>query len=813
MDRDKLDRKRTECRAALGYRLWDELRSDLRFAVRSLRTHLGYSATAIAIVALAIGVNSAFFTLFSHYVLKPLPIRGAERHFDLRGLDRRARLTGGWTAMEIDAFRQASRQQVEGLYTVRTIQVLVLEPAQRLGVVSFVSDNYFRLLGGSAAIGRTFSEPERREPVVVLSHSGQRRHFADDPAPVGKRLRVRTTVLTVIGVMPPEFLGTEPAVPDFWAGAEMTSALLGGEGVREPRYHLSGLLAPGVSLRQAESILTATASRFSRPGEEPVARVQLNGRSGFIATDGDFNTAAGLVFAVFLTVLAIACANLANLCLSRAAARTHEIGMRLSLGASRGRIVRQLLTESTFVALLGAGGGVALGVLAVQQAQRYLATLAGGMGIAMPAVEADWRVLLFSGGLGMVAGLAFGLLPAIEITSPSLTLSTKREHSYFAGRVRPRRLRNLLITGQVASSLVLLIIAGILVRNIQSLNATSPGYDLDRIFDLKLDDPQPALLALLEQQPFIVSVSAVQHVPLYGNMNQYPATVDGRSVRLSYNYVDHRFFETLALPLEGRGFTRQETARNAKVVVISQATSRKLWPGGMPIGRSLTVDQPGAKDAQAAGTYDVIGVVPDVISSWLFRGKDATAVYLPAAAGQDKIQSAMVRINGSPASAIATIRKLCAGIENATGCEPTSLRELSGMQRFPFQAAASVCGVLGILALGLTAVGLYSVTSYSVVQRRREIGIHLALGASPARVMRRFFGEACRCVVIGLALGLPVCLIISRLVNSSVFGIEGFDAGAYAFVPALLTLVATLACAVPARRAARMDPLASLREE
>src|SRR4029453_5877997 len=233
----------------------------------------------------------------------------------------------------------------------------------------------------------------------------------------------------------------------------------------------------------------------------------------------------------------------------------------------------------------------------------------------------------------------------------------------------------------------------------------------------------------------------------------------------------------------------------------------------MPIGRSLTIDQAGAKEAQAAGTYDVIGVVPDVISGWLFRGKDATAVYLPAAAGQDKIQSAMVRINGSPASAIATIRKLCAGIADATGCEPTSLPELSGMQRFPFQVAASASGALGTLALALTAVGLYSVTSYSVVQRRREIGIHLALGASPARVMRRFFGEACRCVVFGLALGLPVCLIISRLVHSSVFGIEGFDAGAYAVIPALLTLVATLACAVPARRAARMDPLASLRED
>jgi predicted permease len=813
---------REECRAALGYRLWDELRADLRFAARGLRSQPGYSAAAIAILALAIGANSSFFALFFQHVLKPLPVRGAERHFDLQGLDGRARSTGNWTPTEIDALRQASREQLEGLYSNRTIQVLLLEPEQRLGAISFVSANYFRLLGGSAAAGRTFSDAEQREAVAVLSHSGQRRLFANDPAPLGKKLRVRTTLLTVIGVMPSEFTGTVPIVPDFWVGAEMDAALLGSDPAREPRYSLSGLLAPGVSLRQAEAALTTAASAFPRPGGESVARVELQSRSAFVAADAGLLTAAGLVFAAFLTVLLIACANLANLCLARAASRTHEIATRLSLGASRARIVRQLLTESTFVALLGAAGGIVLAVLAVQQAQGYLATFAAGMGIVVLPVDADGSLLLFSAGLGVIAGLAFGLLPAIEVTSPSLTLSAKRGHSLFAGRVRPRRLRNLLIASQVASSLVLLLVAGILVRHIQSLNAVSPGYDLDRLFDLRLDRPQPGLLALLEQQRLIAGVSAVERVPLYGAMNQHSATAGGRSVRLSYNHVDHRYFETLALPVEGRAFTAQEAALNAKVLVISQATARRLWPGESPFGQSISIDPPQtekpreqrqAGDAPAAGFYQVVGVAPDVISGWLFRGPDATAVYFPAAAGQSQIQSAIVRINGPRAPAIAEIRKLCASAADATGCEPTSLREVSGLWGFVFEAAASVAGALGMLALLLTAVGLYGVTSYSVVQRRREIGVHLALGASPTQVVRRILREAWRCVVTGLAVGLPVCLILSRLMKASVFGVQAFDPTAYLLVPALLALITTLACAVPARRAAKMDPMDSLREE
>jgi predicted permease len=860
---------REECRAALGYRLWDELRSDLRFAARSLRNQPGYSAAAIAILALAIGVNSAFFTLFSQHVLKPLPIRGAERHFDIEGLDGRGQSTGNWTAAEIEDLRQAGRQHIEGLYTSRTIQVLLIEPQQRLGVVSFVSGSYFQLLGGSAAAGRAFAAAERREPVAVLSRSGQRRLFRDDPAPLGKKLRVRTTILTIIGVMPPEFTGAQSVVPDFWVGSELDSALLGRDGTAEPRYNVSGLLSPGVSPAQAEPSLTGTAARFWRPEGEPVARVKLQSRSGFMAANAELLTAAALVFAAFLMVLAIACANLANLCLSRAASRTHEIAMRLSLGASRSRIVRQLLTESTFIALAGAAAGLAAGVLAVELAERYLVTFAGGMGISIHPVDPDWRVFLFSGGLGVIAGLAFGLLPAIEVTSPSLTISAKRDHAPFAGRVRPRRLRNTLIAAQVASSLVLLIVAGILVQRIQSLNATSPGYDLDRIFDLKLDDPHPELLTRLDEHPSVAAVSAVERVPLYGALPQRSATAGGSAVRLSYNHVDHRFFETLALPVDGRGFTAQEAATNAKVVVISQATARRLWPAATPFGQSITIDEPQAQGAnrpspvtdaeqgkrsegktktpqpgdpggrqgpkqqnapppsgneQPAGTYQVVGVVPDVISGWLFRGKDATAVYFPAAAGQDKIQSAIVRIDGQPAPATAAIRELCAGAPGqtlpghasaavATGCEPTSLREVSGLWGLLFEAAAAVAGALGMLALLLTAVGIYGVISYSVVQRRREIGVLLALGATPTQVVTRMLRETWRCVAAGLAVGLPICLILSRLLSSSVFGINAFDPGVYLAVPATLALITTLASALPARRAAKMDPMEALREE
>ena len=769
---------REECRTVLGFRPWDELRADLRYTVRTLRRSPGFAVAAVAILALAIGANASFFSLYANYVLKPMPIRGVDRHFDVEGRNSEGRRTGGWTAAEQAVLREAAADSVEGFYTAETLQMLALAPVQRHCLVTDVSGNYFALLGGVASRGRVIGEPDRDEPVAVISETGWRKLMPGEADPLGKTVKIKRTVYTVIGVMSASFTGTESVVPDLWVPTH-----------RE-RPNISGLLREGIAPARAEAAIGAAAGRMERPLDRAVARVEVELRSGFLPNNEDLNTAAAMVLGVFLMVLLIACANLANLYLARAAARTHEVAMRLSLGATRARVVRQLLTESTFVAMLGAMGGLGVAAVMMHYANEYMGRSAGAMGMSVVALTLDWRVFLYSAGLALAAGVAFGLLPALEVTSPSLTVSTKRENSSFAGRVRPRRMRDLLIGGQVAASLVLLILSGVLVRNIQRIDAVDPGFDLDRVFDLRVDEATPALMAKLEREPGMGSLTAVEQVPLFGQFKGMPAT----------NRVDHRYFETLGLRLEaGRNFTAQEAQFNAKVAVVSRATALKLWPGQDAVGQIVTVNE--------REKYQVIGVVGDIVTGFLFQGKDATAVYLPAAAGQPGMLSFLARLQTAPAA----IRTLCAA--NDVGCEPMPMREIAKPQRAIFQGAAAIAGSLGGLALLLTAIGLYSVASYSVVQRRREIGVHLALGATQGQVMRRILGEAGRCVAGGLLVGLPFCLGLSKLASASVLRIETFDPAAYVFVPALLTLIAVLACAMPARRAAQLDPMLSLREE
>lgn len=803
---------REACRAELGYRPWDELRSDLRFAARSAKNHPGFAAATITILALAIGINGAFFSLYSNYVLKPLPIRGAERHFTILGFGQNNQSSSGWTNAEAEALHRSAGSGLEGLYTSDTFQVLALAPVQRQTMITSVSGDYFRLLGGTATLGRTLNEADDHEPVAVLSAAGAARFFPNRVNPIGEKLRIRSVILTVVGVARPDFTGAVAVTPDLWVGTGMESALRGNPSSAVNRRDLFALLAPGASVERVQAALTAAAAHLSRPPDQTVARVELQSQRSILPDEAGIATAAALVFAAFWMVLLIACANLANLHLARAATRTHEIAMRLSLGASRWRIVRQLLTESTFGALLGAAAGCVLAVVSVEWAQSYLISRLSASGITLLPVTSDWRVVLYSAALGVVAGVSFGLMPAVEITSPRLSGSAKRESSLFAGRVRPRRMRNLLIGGQVAASLVLLIVGGILIRNVQRLGLVDTGYDLDRVFSLRVDQPTPAMLALIEQQPGVGAATAVAQVPLHGRMSRVPVSVDGRTEAMSHNYVDHRYFDALALPVDGRGFTVGETVSRAKVAIVSQATAQRLWPQASPLGRTFTIN-PQREGAEAAVAYQVIGVVPDVVSGWLFEGKDSSMIYLPAAAGQPGIESAMVRITGNPVKTAAAIRELCGDMADAAGCEPASLSTVSAMQRTPFQVAAGVAGALGGLALLLSAFGLYSVVSYSVTMRRREIGVLVALGASPYEVVRRILSEAARCVVLGMAVGLPVCLVLSKLAASSVLQIHTFDLGAYLGVPALLLSIAALACAGPARRAARMDPMVSLREE
>jgi predicted permease len=785
-----------EGRAALGYRLLDELRGDLRYAARCLKGNPGYAVAAILILGVAIGVNAAFFTLYSNYALKPLPIRAVDRHFSAESRDAKGRSAGSFTVAEMQDLEAGSRGVVEGLYGVATYQALVLAPVQKHGMISLVSARYFELLGGKAALGRVLGGPDMNRPVVVMSENGRRRFFASAASPIGQSLRLGDLLYEVVGVMPSSFTGTEALVPDFWVGVEMKQPMRGAAIDSEPRLPVFGYLKPETSVDQAETALTAIAARFARPGREPVALMDVELQRSYIPDTPEVQMGSAALFVVFLLVLLIACANLTNLSLARAAARTHEIGMRLSLGASRARLIRQLLTESLFTAMLGAGLGFALALVSVRSGHEAMSSLSGVLGLTVLPMTLDWRVMLFSMGLGLVAGLVFGLLPALEATAPSLVALTRR----------PRRIRNVLIGAQVAASLVLLIGGGVLVRNLQRIDAMPAGYDLDRVYDLKLDQASAAMLREIERVPGVSVASAVERVPLYGRMNRMDVTVGETKQTVYWNRVDEKYARVLGLEVvAGRWLDAREAALQAKVAVVSAATAKKLWPGRSALGQTFRSEE--------LGVHEVVGVVPDVMSGFLFEGMDTSSVYLPGAAGQKEMVSTMARVEGDGPGVVAALRGLCLSGPGGTGCEPARLRDVSAMQRFPFQAMAIVASVLGVVALVLTAVGLYSVTRYAVLQRRREIGICLAIGARPGQVVGQILRESAWCLLGGAMVGLPICLVLSRLASSALLRIDTYDPVAYVGVVVLLGVVALGASLWPAQMAARMDPMESLRTE
>jgi len=792
---------REEARAAFGFRFADECRADLRFAARTLRKSSGYALASIGILALAIGANAAFFTLYSNYALKPLPIRAVERHVSVEGRDKQGNGAPSWSPQEIARLREAGRDQFEDLYAMSGVfQILVLAPSQRNGMTMAVSHDFFAALGAKPAEGRVFTEAEEREPVAVLSDSGWKRMFPDGRSPLGRQFRVRSTWFTVVGVMPASFVGTAAAVPDFWTPSGVKRYMREDMG---ERMEVSGHLRPGVSKERAVAVLTAVATRFERPEVDVVASIRVRPHDTYLASEADdLGPTSVILFGIFLLVLLIACANLANLFVARTAARSHEIMMRFSLGAGRWRIIRQLLTESTMLALMGAAVGLWLAALGIEHAHLWLFSIAADAGAMILPVTLDWRVFVYSGVLGLIAGAGFGLLPAWNATE-----FRKRRHG---------RLRKVLLGGQVAASFVLLMLAAVLVRHAQRMNVTNAGFDTRRVFDLQLEPPVPQVIERLRMHPGVAGVAGVQRVPFYERGPRNPVRAGSTVAQLAHSYVDEHYFEMLGIPvLKGRGFHRAETAVKgaARVAVISAAGARRLWPGGRAVGESMTIGAARIEDKRVEGVYQVIGIVPDTLQGSPLVAPDPGVVYLPASVGQDVIGAVMIRLHDPQPAVLAAVREICASVQGATGCDPKSVEQIGVIQRFPLQAAASITGLLGSVALLLTAVGLYSVVSHLVEQRRREIGILVAIGATPAQVTRRVVGEAVVCFGAGLAVGLPFCVGLSALAASSVVGIQSFDAVAYAGVPMLLACIGGLACLVPVRRALRLEPMVVLRQD
>jgi len=796
--------------------LLDEIGADIRRAWRQLTGSPGASAVAVAILGLAIGVNVALFTFIDAYALRPLPIAGADRYVDVVETNPQGERSSHWTREEMAAIESATAPAFEGLYGSTFFEQPMLEPAQRIVRGQAVSSSYFPLLGARLALGRPFGpeadQPSGEEAVAVLSDVGWRRLLQSDASALGARIRLGHTWFTVIGVTVPEFRGVEANTPELWIPLAAHAALTHRPG-HTPRYDLAGLLRSGVAPERAAGLGNGTLAGFDRPvgPKDSQRRLLVERRPSFLHLEEQRTLLpiGALVLGAFGLVLLIACANLASLHVARACGRHREMATRLALGATRLRLVRQLLTESLLLAGIAAALGTALALGGVDWIQGRLFSIVTEAGLTLAPIDIDGRVIAFAVFLGLVAGLGFGLLPAIEATSPDLFSSSRRDGLALGGRIRAQRLGGLLVTAQVAASLVLLVLASLFMRNAQAASRLDTGYDTGRLIDWRFPRPTADTLRRLRDDRRVAAASAIDHAPLSGQLPRHPMLVDGTTRTLRYNHVDEQYFETLGVLLaEGRSFRTEEATGAAPVVVISRATARTLWPGASPLGRVLAVTEPGGP---APGRYEVIGVAPDVASGFFFEGRDPSAVYFPAAAGP-RATGVLVRAHGETAASLEALRGLCPEIDPAVLCEPKTLRELAAIQRSPFLAASVIAAGLGAVAIVMTSIGLYGIVAFAVVQRIREIGVRIALGATPANVLRLMVRRAARNVLLGLALGLPVCALLCRLA-SRFFRLDAFEPVTLVGVPLLLAAVALAAALIAARPTAVTDPAVSLRTD
>lgn len=843
---------------------------DLRYGARMLMKKPGVTAVAVLTLALGIGVNSALFTVFAAFVLKPLPLKDPGSLVSLEGLNAQGQRRRLYSYLDYIDYRAQNTVFAE-LIAWNKVRVTLGEaapnqndsdafvPGYEYLFGQLVSGNYFAALGAEMTLGRPFHAAEDakpgEQPVVVLSYGCWQQRFNADPQIIGRTVSLQGQPFTIVGVTAREFIGTTPDAPAFWAPLMMRDQLIQAGGWGHGRwltdrqtevFTLLGKLKAGVTRAQAQTELELITGRLARsyPHEDRKTGVRLERAGTFVTLDEDLMALVVPLLIGFGLVLLIACANVANLLLARAAGRQREIGVRLALGASRWRIVRQLLTESLLLA--GAGGAAGMLLAAWTLSVLYPVVLAAvplpeGLAAGFTLnLEPDWRVFGFTLVLAAVAGIAAGLAPALQASKPALTAALKDEGSTFGQHLSQSRLRSALVVAQIAVCLTLLIGAGLLVRNLRRVQTIDTGMTTKNLFSvaaglsgggkeknaLREAELRRLLAERLRATPGVLGVSEAQQQPLSGGMGNTTVTLPGKQLQEArFNFVAPEYFETLGISLRsGRAFTAQEVRAGAQVVVISEATARRFWPGVNPIGQRLGIaaarkrqeGAPAPEDERTLAAsypqYEVIGVARDTRSRWVFQ-RDETFLYVPFPPGSRSNQYLLVRTAGEPFSVMNQVRDLAATIDPALRVAAQRTEDHLALQLAPFRALAWLSGVLGVLALLLAGVGLSGVMSFLVTQRTREIGIRVALGAEPAAVVRLFLWQGLRLTVVGIVCGWLGGAVISRLLAVVLIDLSPLDPVAFGGTAAFLLTVALLACYLPARRAAKVDPMIALRYE
>jgi putative ABC transport system permease protein len=802
------------------------LPNDLRHALRLLRTP-GFSAIAIFTLALGIGANTAIFSVVDAVLIRPLPYQDPERLVAITETHSRVH---GEMSVSWWNFRdwRDSNQVFDSIAAIQGSGFILTGTgeAERLDGYN-VSATLFSTLGIQPALGRNFLPEDDvvgASPTVILSHSLWQRRFGGDPATLGRVIQLNSRPCTIVGVLPADFrffYESELFVPIGLNGNNM------GPRGNHPGITVVARMKPGITIERARADMDAIASRLEKQYPESNAGNGIR----IVGLGERFTGSMKPVLLVLVGavgfVLVIACANVANLLLTRGAARRREVAIRMSLGAGRGRIVRQMLAESLFLALAGA----ACGLLLAEWGLRGLTPLIPETVRRVGVIRIDGGVLAFTLSVSILTALVFGLVPALVGTRVDLHESLKEGSRGSSGGFRRGSLRNVLVTAEIALALVLLIGAALTIRSLVRLQSVNPGFRTERLLTVPVFLPAArypvgdkrvvfydTLLEQVRRLPGVESVSAVNCLPLRGGCWDSIYLIEGRPIPSRENLPDADFntaqpgyFRTMGIPLlAGRDFDERDGPASTRVVIVSQTFARENWPSEDPLGKRVKQDWP-----EGTGPWmTVIGIVGDAKR----RGLDAAF----------RAEAYKASRQTDPAGLFLVVRTRVADPETlvrAVGREIHTLDadlpvwgvrtmefytgRATATRRFPMMLLATFAGV----ALVLAAVGIYGVVSYAVAQRTHEMGIRIALGAAAPDVLRLVVGYGLRLALAGVALGLAGATGLTRFLKAVLFGVEPIDLPTFIGVSVLLVTVAMLACVVPARRATRVDPIVALREE
>jgi predicted permease len=855
-----VEQARELCREARGVRLVEDLRQDLRYGLHMLRKNPGFTLVAVLSLGLGIGVNTTVFSFINSLMFRPLSLPDSGRLVRIQDDNLPA-------YSDYLAFREHA-DTFDGLaaYDFDNFNLLSGASSGRVGAVK-VSGNYFAVLKVRMALGRSFSPEEDSPggtPVAVLSYGLWQSRFGGDQGILGKSFILQKEAFTIIGVAPQDFQGVALGWRhDLWIPIASDARLHPERNLlKNPdsyQVRVIGRLKPGVELAQAQAaIKTIAATRdgstkvrlfTDSPDEQPPTPSTLLPATLIEISPGDRRQVwLGIfgIMAVMGSVLLVACANVANLLLGRAAKRRREIAIRLALGASRRRIVRQLLTESLLLSLVGG----ALGLLLARWAADILLSILPRVAPREDAsifldLSLDWRILLFTVLLSFITGIAFGLVPALQTSQPDVMSALKDETPTLAGRGRRFTFRNALVVTQVAVSFLLLIPSGLLIRNMRLAQSSDYGFPSGQRYVTAIDleglgydenrqrSYRAELLERIRAVPGIRSATLADIVPLSGanmiiglevagespNSGAQDVFTDNRASlyaldqpgSLYLNCVETGYFETLEIPLaRGRDFTDRDDGSSPDVVIVNETLARRLSPDGNALGKQLIERDPFNKKHRM---LEVVGVVRDTKYLWPTE-RPRYFAYRPLRQATPGAVSLIVRSDGERQAITNSIRSVARALDASVPFnEVSTLDEIIEGHVGASKVLIWLAGLLGFLATALASIGLYGVTAYAVSGRTKEIGIRMALGAKGGQVLRLILFQGLALISTGIVIGLFLSVVGTRAMVSLLYGVSPTDPLTFTGVAVLLLLVALVACYIPARRATKVDPMVALRCE